>query len=65
MDSDKKDNEGGRSNLGIIIGLGSVLVIILLLLVLNSESWAPGTSQMDLKSNNFGFSLEDAFNIMK
>ena len=63
MDSDKKDNGGNGSNLGIIIGIGLVLVIILLLLVFNSESWAPGTLQMDLKLNNF--SLEDAFNIMK
>jgi hypothetical protein len=65
MDSDKKENGGSGSNLGIIIGIGSVLVIILLLLLFNSESWAPGTSQMGLKSNNFGFSLEDAFDIMK
>lgn len=63
MDSDKKESGGNGGNLGIIIGLGSVLVIILLLLLFNSKSWAPGTSQMDLKSNSF--SLEDAFNIMK
>lgn len=62
MDIDKNENGGNGSNLGMIIGVGSVLVIILLLLLFNSESSVPKTSQL---SNNFGFSLEDAFDIMK
>tara|TARA_Y100001970_G_scaffold293073_2_gene437577 strand:- start:5446 stop:5628 length:183 start_codon:yes stop_codon:yes gene_type:complete len=60
MDSDKKDS--GGNNLGLIIGVGSVLVIILLLLLFNSSE---SSISMEMLPNNFGFSLEDAFDIMK
>ena len=61
MDNDKKDNEGGGSgglNTWMVIG-GFIIIILLYLFVMHSMD------SMDSPSNNFGFSLEDAFNIMK
>lgn len=61
MDSDKKKD---GNNIGMMIGIGLIVLFILAVLLFNDPD-LQGVSQLDVKPNNFGFSLEDAFNIMK
>jgi len=60
MDSDKKNDE--NSNTWLMIGVGLLVLFILVVLLYN---WVEMESQIDIKPSNFGFSLEDAFNVMK
>ena len=48
----------------MMIGIGLIVLVILAVLLFNDPD-LQGVSQLDVKPNNFGFSLEDAFNIMK
>ena len=57
-------DKGSPKNTEMILCIGS-LIIIILLIFLFTDFWNSSGSQMEYKPNNFGFSLEDAFNIMK